>query len=324
MPDISVVIPTFNRADMLAKAVESVLAQTDVDLEIIISDNCSEDNTQAVVANFLHDPRVRYFRNDHNLGMVGNWKTAIFERSQADWFVLMSDDDYLTDPTYLSRAARAIRDHDPVFVYAGGVVHDVVAGTSETLRLPFEGLVPGARVFASRDTVKPQDAILCNIVFNKKAAARLGFLSNPDNLSCDSELYLMLCAEGDVYAIPDPVCVYLKHGANIVDKIAGNRAYLDNNLDFLVKPYAYAKKRGMANDSIAAFRRNTRLDRGVTSTLLKLRLHDAAWYRACRDRVRGIAPELVDEIESSLAYRLKRGLVLLGRSYFQAKYPLER
>lgn len=322
MPEISVIIPTFNRAALLRKAIESVLAQEGVDFEVLISDNCSDDDTPDVAAQFLHDPRVRYSRNESNLGMVGNWKKAIFSLARAEWFVLMSDDDFLTDPTYLSRAARAIREHAPAFVYAGGVVQDVGAGTAETVKLPFDGLVPGERVFASRGLVFPQDAILCNMVFNKTAAARLGFLSNPYNLSCDSELYLMLCAEGAVYAIPDPVCVYLKHGANLVDKIRTSRTLLDNNLDHLVKPYAYAKQRHMDADSLAQFRRNTALDRSVSSTLLRLWLHDTRWYQECRSRLVSFAPELLSEIENTFGYRLKRMVLSLARPYFRTKYPL--
>ena len=322
MPEISVVIPTFNRAQLLRKAIQSVLAQEDVDLEIVISDNCSNDETPEVVAPFLDDPRVRYSRNDRNLGMVGNWKKAIFELTRADWFVLMSDDDFLTDPTYLSKAARAIREHNPMFVYAGGVVQDTVAGTAETVRLPFNGLVPGSQVFASRGSVSPQDAILCNMVFNKASALRLGFLSNQHNLSCDSELYLMLCAEGMVYAIPEPVCVYLKHGANLVDMIRTSRTLIDNNLDHLVKPFAYARERHMAAESVAQFRRSTELDRSVSSTLLRLWLHNPSWYRECRDRIGALSPELLREVESSFAHRVKRTVLSLGRNYFRTKYPI--
>ena len=209
MPEISVVIPTFNRAELLRKAVNSVLTQTDVDLEIIISDNCSTDHTPQVASEFQDDARVRYFRNERNLGMVGNWQKAVFERASADWFVLMSDDDFFTDPAYLGKAARVIRLERPAFVYAGGLVQDVVAGAEHILRPPFSGLVPGEQVFASRGTVAPQDIILCNIVFNRAAAARLSFLSDPYNLSCDSELALKLCAEGPVYVVQEPVCVYL-------------------------------------------------------------------------------------------------------------------
>jgi hypothetical protein len=254
--------------------------------------------------------------------MVGNWKKAIFELARAEWFVLMSDDDFLTDPTYLNRAVQAIREHNPVFVYAGGIVQDTMAGTAETIRLPFNGLVPGSQIFASRGSVSPQDAILCNMVFNKASASRLGFLSNPYNLSCDSELYLMLCAEGSVYAIPEPVCVYLKHGANLVGKIRTSRALIDNNLDHLVKPFAYARERHMAPESVSQFRRNTGLDRSVSSTLLRLWLHNPSWYRECRDRIAALSPELLREVETSFGHRVKRTVLSLGREYFRTKYPV--
>jgi glycosyltransferase involved in cell wall biosynthesis len=323
VPDISVIIPTFNRAELLRKAISSVLAQEDVDIDVVVSDNCSTDHTTDVVADFRGDARIRYFRNERNLGMVENWKRALFERARTDWFVLMSDDDHLVEPTYLSRVAKAIRDHQPTFVYAGGYVNDVASGASRLLKLPFDGLVAGDKVFASRGTVSPQDAILCNMAFRRSDASRLGFLEEPDNLSCDSELYLKLCAEGSVYAIPEPVCVYLKHGANLVDRIRTSRRLLDRNLDHLVNPYAHAQRRGMPAISAAAFRVHSRLDHAIESTLLRLRLHDEQWYVECRDRLVRTAPEVVSEVECSAAYRAKWALLRAGRHYFKHRFPLD-
>ncbi|MFY7907629.1 MAG: glycosyltransferase family 2 protein, partial [Burkholderiaceae bacterium] len=77
MPELSIVIPTFNRADMLGQALASALAQQDVDLEVVVSDNASTDHTAAVVAAHAGNPRLRYFRNETNLGMVANWRLAI-------------------------------------------------------------------------------------------------------------------------------------------------------------------------------------------------------------------------------------------------------
>jgi glycosyltransferase involved in cell wall biosynthesis len=61
MPFFSVVIPTFNRGDLLPYAVQSVLKQTFEDFEIIVSDNCSSDDTPKVSKQF-EDPRFRYLR----------------------------------------------------------------------------------------------------------------------------------------------------------------------------------------------------------------------------------------------------------------------
>jgi len=322
MPEISVIIPTFNRAEMLRKAISSVLAQTGSDIEVIVSDNCSTDHTRQVVAEFSYDLRLRYFRNDSNLGMVANWKQAIFELARAEWFVLMSDDDYFTDNDYLRRATMAIREHQPKFVYGGGFVNDVVGGTSQQVKLPFDGLVPGCKVFGSRGITQPQDAILCNMVFRVSDAKRLGFLSDGDNLSCDSELYLMLCAEGNVFSMPEPVSVYLKHGANLVDRIKTSRCLLDKNLNHLVYPFAYAVRCGMDKKYTDAFRINTNFEKSISSTLLKLWLHDEKWYFASKDRLSRIIPELLLVIEAGFNYRLKRILLGGARSYFRRRYPL--
>ena len=62
MPQVSVIIPTHNRAGLLSAAVQSVLAQTFQDFEIIIVDDCSSDGTRAVVQRFA-DCRIRYLRH---------------------------------------------------------------------------------------------------------------------------------------------------------------------------------------------------------------------------------------------------------------------
>jgi GT2 family glycosyltransferase len=64
---VSAVIPTHNRADLLARAIRSVQRQTFPQLEIIVVDDASQDNTSAVVESF-GDPRIRYIRHDTNRG----------------------------------------------------------------------------------------------------------------------------------------------------------------------------------------------------------------------------------------------------------------
>jgi len=66
-PEVSVIIPTFNRAHTLSRAVESVLEQDFREFEVIIIDDASGDDTQKVVHSF-NDPRIKYIRLDKNLG----------------------------------------------------------------------------------------------------------------------------------------------------------------------------------------------------------------------------------------------------------------
>jgi glycosyltransferase involved in cell wall biosynthesis len=307
---------------MLGQALASALAQQDVDLEVVVSDNASTDHTAAVVAAHAGNPRLRYFRNETNLGMVANWRLAIYERTRAPWFVLLSDDDYFTDMRYLSRAVQAMREHEPRFVYAGGVVDDVELGPQE-LRLPFSGLVDGAAVLASRGTVRPLDMTLCNMVFRVADARRLGFMSDPWNLSGDSQLYLMLCCEGPVFAFPEPVSVYRRHGHNLVERINRSRRLMSHNLDHLVVPYAYALQCELADEVIAEFRTNARIDDAVRATLLIQYINCHAWYAECRERLLVKVPELVREIEGSRHFALEKCALALCKPLLRRRYRLD-
>ena len=90
-PRVTVVLTTYNRASLLTRAVESVLAQTYTDYEIIIIDDCSSDNTQEVIAG-LDDPRIRSFRHERNMGLSAARNTAIFN-ARGEYVALLDDDD---------------------------------------------------------------------------------------------------------------------------------------------------------------------------------------------------------------------------------------
>ena len=77
-PEISVCLTTYNRARFLNQTLDSLLAQTFVDFELIIADDCSTDETESVCIKYVEtDRRVRYFRNETNLRMPANLNFAI-------------------------------------------------------------------------------------------------------------------------------------------------------------------------------------------------------------------------------------------------------
>ncbi len=77
---ISVVLVTYNRCALLPLTIESILAQTLADFELIISDDCSTDDTAALCDAYVRrDPRVRYRCNERRLGMPGNLNAALRE-----------------------------------------------------------------------------------------------------------------------------------------------------------------------------------------------------------------------------------------------------
>jgi glycosyltransferase involved in cell wall biosynthesis len=118
---VSIGLPTFNRASLLGKAIDSVLAQTHRDVELIVSDNASTDGTEALCRErAARDPRMRYMRQPVNLGPTANFN-AVLEAARGDHFMWLSDDDWL-DANYVSACLAAMTSR-PGVTLAGGRCH---------------------------------------------------------------------------------------------------------------------------------------------------------------------------------------------------------
>ncbi len=165
---VSILIPTFNREDYLPRAVESALKQDYPDIEVIVSDNASTDGTEEVVKKYDDNLRFKYFRNKENIGMVANWRKALNKYATGKYFMILSDDDYLIDDRYISKAVKLIEtENDVVMVYANGYLHYESTNEKVKFILPFKGVESGKLIFLSRNKVLPQDFCLCNILFKR-------------------------------------------------------------------------------------------------------------------------------------------------------------
>lgn len=93
-PLLSVGIPTYNRPEGLRRTLECVTGQTHSNLDIIVSDNASPgDATEKVVREFMaRDPRVRYYRQERNIGGLGNFR-FVYQMAKGDFFAWAADDD---------------------------------------------------------------------------------------------------------------------------------------------------------------------------------------------------------------------------------------
>ncbi|MEB3180973.1 MAG: glycosyltransferase [Nostocaceae cyanobacterium] len=105
MPKVSVCIPTYNRANFLIYAVNSVMGQSYQDFEIIICDDASTDNTPEIVQQW-EDERIRYIRQPVNGGRSRNMRSG-FEAAQGTYFIKFDDDDALT-PEFLEKTVAVL------------------------------------------------------------------------------------------------------------------------------------------------------------------------------------------------------------------------
>ena len=100
-PLVSILIPTYNQADILENAIDSALSQTYENIEIIISDDCSSDSTEEVCRKYLTDKRINYFRNPLNLGRVANYRKSLYDLANGEYVINVDGDDKLIDDNFI-------------------------------------------------------------------------------------------------------------------------------------------------------------------------------------------------------------------------------
>ncbi|MCB0209174.1 MAG: glycosyltransferase family 2 protein [Anaerolineae bacterium] len=114
-PRVSIGVPVYNGENFLAEALDSLLAQTFPDFEIIISDNGSTDTTEAICRSYAaRDQRIRYYRQKENLGASKNFNFT-FEKSAGEFFKWAAHDDVLV-PTFLEQCIRILDSYPTVVV----------------------------------------------------------------------------------------------------------------------------------------------------------------------------------------------------------------
>lgn len=111
---LTIGIPTYNRSGILQTSLRSVLNQTSNEVKVIVSDNASTDDTEAVVRRFGSD--IRYERNSENIGPWRNFKRLV-ELCDTEYFSWLQDDDCL-DHRFAQRALRTLRADPSVSVYS--------------------------------------------------------------------------------------------------------------------------------------------------------------------------------------------------------------
>jgi len=115
-PKVTIGMPVFNGERYIAETIDSILAQTFEDFELIISDNASTDGTEEICRRYAEkDGRIRYVRNRENLGAAYNYNQAFYLSSGA-YFKWACHDDLLR-PEFLERCVEAL-DRDPAVVVA--------------------------------------------------------------------------------------------------------------------------------------------------------------------------------------------------------------
>lgn len=249
-PLVSIGIPTYNRADSyLGYALRSAVNQTYKNIEIIVSDNCSPDNTESVVKAF-DDPRVRYYRQTENIGPVKN-RHFCLEQSRGDYFVMLLDDD-LIDSDFISTCMDAARSHAEVGVILTGMREiDSQGNVLSASRNMLSGCSTADFILGWFERRVP--LYLCNMVFNTKRLKQLGGFHSKMNTGYDDVVAcVQLAGRYGRVDICDIKASFRRHGSNIGDAFhytdwCEDSVYLlDVMCDIVPERAAVIRQKGMA------------------------------------------------------------------------------
>ena len=204
-PRISVCIPTYRGAAHLAATMESVLAQTVDDFELIVVDDNSPDETGAIVARY-GDSRIRYLRNPTNLGPEGNWNRCL-EEARGRYFKLLPQDDLLA-PDCLERQVAVFEsdaEQQIALVFGarnvadanGKVIMRRVLYGSEAKRIGARDLIRSCVRRGSNIIGEPG-----NVLLRRDHVRRIGKFDGTYGYVIDLDYWFRVLQLGDAYYLP--------------------------------------------------------------------------------------------------------------------------
>ncbi|WP_375474537.1 glycosyltransferase family 2 protein [uncultured Nostoc sp.] len=202
---VTIAIPTYNRSELLKASLESVLAQDYQDYQVLVLDNASDDDTEAIVRSFT-DSRIIYVRNEVNIGIFGNWQRSV-ELNTSPYLSILSDDDVLL-PNFIHESVLALDNHPhaglsaglPEFININGATLHVT-GIELSDHLP-EGLISGLdfihQIVDGRKWILRTSAVM----FRAYALRAVGgFDITHSKYLLDLNLYLRMAAQFDFFFI---------------------------------------------------------------------------------------------------------------------------
>jgi glycosyltransferase involved in cell wall biosynthesis len=209
-PLITTVIPTFQRPDLLGRAIRSVLDQTYPYFQICVYDNASNDETGKVVSAMAsRDSRIHYYRHPENIGVQDNFS---FGLSQVDSPLvhLISDDDFLL-PGFFVQATSALKKHPGAAFFSGGMLSADPDGQVRALVCyGSEGDQPyrPAQLF---QLLAPYTRTWTSAIFQRTALETLGGLKKETGYSFSIDLILRAATRFEAVLSDTPCAVFTVH-----------------------------------------------------------------------------------------------------------------
>jgi glycosyltransferase involved in cell wall biosynthesis len=253
---LSICVPTYNGASYLRECLDSILAQTFQDFEVLIVDDQSSDESYEIAQDYAtRDPRFRVLRNKENLGLVGNWNQCVL-LAHGEWLKFLFQDDVL-EANCLERMVAACSPDASMVVCKRKIIFEDESKSLQDGYLRFIEKCNLDRIFYGQTVISPEsfskavfDHWLGNFVgeptavlLHRSVFSRFG-LFNPHLIQmCDFEYWIRVASNTGLIYLPESLARFRLHGkATSVINVSSRkfRVYLDELVcchEFLFNPH---------------------------------------------------------------------------------------
>jgi glycosyltransferase involved in cell wall biosynthesis len=208
-PVISIIMPAFNREDLIAESIESALKQTFTDFELIVIDDGSKDKTVEVAKKYLDDPRVILIQNEKNIG-IANTRNKAVKLARGKYIAMLDSDDVWLNNEKLEKQLKFLETNQNYALYGSNIIHIDTSGKHlKTAQFPLTD--SSIRKTILRRNAFAQSTILCR----KEAMIQAGLYSTRFAICDDYDLWLRIGRNWKFANSGEAMTGYRIHGGNI-------------------------------------------------------------------------------------------------------------
>ena len=222
LPLVSICIPNYNNGETIRTAIESGLNQTYGNVELIVVDNCSTDDSWKIIQSY-DDPKLTLIQNESNMGMVCNFETCR-SKANGEWMLWLCADDILL-PTAIDSLIQPCLENNECVMSVGEVEY-FGEKSGRDYNLKFKGKITG-RNYRELSLKRAMNLnYICATLFNREKAKKIRLLNNT---YFDWNFWLKLSFLGNVHGSLNKIAFYRFHDSNQTLSISRDswRQYLE-------------------------------------------------------------------------------------------------
>lgn len=236
-PLVSICIPAYNNAAYIKETIDSILGQTWENLELVICDDNSKDDTAAVVLS-IEDDRIKFYQNEKNLGMSGNWNNCL-SKCTGEFIKLICADDMLA-PDCIEKEVRALMRYPTAVLAESDTKLFDLNGRPKGFyrRYKASGLTDGKTIARAGFFVKNYFGAPLANTFRRSILETSGGFDSWYTYILDYDFWVRLACMGDVYIIHEPLNYFrVRNDSNTGNVMAGDQteAYVKEHIHLVNK-----------------------------------------------------------------------------------------